>query len=176
MVVTAASIAQAASTALPPRANIMAPAVAPRGLPVMAIQCRAWRGGFWVGWRCWAAAERGIAESTASARPSRDGTERMALMLAAPSESRQRRLHLLGPPRSGALLRPLAEAVHLPEAEGELPGGLRPLLRVLSQAGQHQVVECARDRAGAAARRRLRRDLRVADEQGDRILRGEDQL
>ena len=38
IVVTAASMAQAASTALPPRANIIAPAVAASGLPVMAIQ------------------------------------------------------------------------------------------------------------------------------------------
>ncbi len=40
MVAVAAIIAQAASTALPPRSNIMAPAVAASGLPVMAIQCR----------------------------------------------------------------------------------------------------------------------------------------
>ena len=38
MVATAASIAQAASTALPPRWKIMAPAVAPSGFPVIAIQ------------------------------------------------------------------------------------------------------------------------------------------
>jgi len=35
---------------LPPFANINAPAVAPSGLPVIAIQWRAWSGGFWV--RC----------------------------------------------------------------------------------------------------------------------------
>src|SRR5262245_12116447 len=40
IVQTAPSIAQAASTAFPPRSNIFAPAVAPRGLPVMATQCR----------------------------------------------------------------------------------------------------------------------------------------
>jgi hypothetical protein len=46
MVVTAASMAQEASTAFPPRANISAPAVAASGFPVIAIQCRAWSGGF----------------------------------------------------------------------------------------------------------------------------------
>ncbi len=45
MVVVAASIAQAASTALPPLAKINAPAVAPSGLPVMATQCRPCSGG-----------------------------------------------------------------------------------------------------------------------------------
>src|SRR6188474_1323066 len=112
IVATAASIAQAASTALPPRVNIIAPAVAPSGLPVMAIQCRAWSCGFWVGGRCWAGADAGRAESTANARASRDGTEHMALMLAPPSRSRQRRLHPLGPPLPGPLLRPFLEAVH----------------------------------------------------------------
>src|SRR5512133_2604219 len=38
MVHVAASMAHAASTALPPRSKIMAPAVAAKGLPVMAIQ------------------------------------------------------------------------------------------------------------------------------------------
>ena len=38
IVQTAASIAAVASTALPPLANISAPAVAPSGLPVIAIQ------------------------------------------------------------------------------------------------------------------------------------------
>jgi hypothetical protein len=45
MVAVAASIAQAASTALPPFWNIIAPAVAPSGLPVMAIQWRPCSGG-----------------------------------------------------------------------------------------------------------------------------------
>ena len=40
IVQTAASMAQAASIALPPRSNIIAPAVAPSGLPVMATQWR----------------------------------------------------------------------------------------------------------------------------------------
>src|SRR5438105_1222282 len=40
IVQTAASMAQAASTALPPRSNMRAPAVAPSGLPVMATQWR----------------------------------------------------------------------------------------------------------------------------------------
>ena len=39
IVAVAPSIAQAASTAFPPFWNIIAPAVAPRGLPVMATQC-----------------------------------------------------------------------------------------------------------------------------------------
>ena len=38
MVVTAASMAHAASTAFPPFWNIMAPASAPSGLPVIATQ------------------------------------------------------------------------------------------------------------------------------------------
>ena len=41
MVQVAASIAHAASTALPPRSKIRAPAVAASGLPVIASQCRA---------------------------------------------------------------------------------------------------------------------------------------
>src|SRR5512133_940469 len=48
IVQVAASMAHAASTALPPRSKIMAPAVAARGLPVMAIQCTPCNGGFWV--------------------------------------------------------------------------------------------------------------------------------
>jgi hypothetical protein len=38
IVADAASIVQAASTALPPRENVSAPAVAARGLPAIAIQ------------------------------------------------------------------------------------------------------------------------------------------
>src|SRR5206468_3808694 len=41
-------MAQAASTALPPFWKIIAPAVAPSGLPVMATQCRPCSGGFCV--------------------------------------------------------------------------------------------------------------------------------
>src|SRR5437867_2471074 len=48
IVVTTPSIAQAASTALPPFWNIIAPAVAPRGFPVIASQCAACSGGFCV--------------------------------------------------------------------------------------------------------------------------------
>ncbi len=59
MVHPAASIATAASTALPPLANMSAPAVALSGLPVIAIQCLAWSGGFSVrsGGSCCAPAE-----------------------------------------------------------------------------------------------------------------------
>jgi hypothetical protein len=42
----AASIAQAASTALPPRVKVMAPAVAASGLPVTATQCLPCNTGF----------------------------------------------------------------------------------------------------------------------------------
>ena len=48
MVEVAAIMAHAASTALPPRSKIIAPAVAASGLPVTAIQCLACRAGFWV--------------------------------------------------------------------------------------------------------------------------------
>jgi len=48
MVEVAAIIAHAASTALPPRSNIIAPAVAASGLPVIAIQCLPCSGGFCV--------------------------------------------------------------------------------------------------------------------------------
>src|SRR6266536_2886877 len=48
IVQTTASMAQAASMALPPRSNVRAPAIAPSGLPVMAIQCRPWSGGLCV--------------------------------------------------------------------------------------------------------------------------------
>ena len=41
-------MAHAASTALPPRSKIMAPAVAASGLPVTAIQCLPCSAGFWV--------------------------------------------------------------------------------------------------------------------------------
>ena len=44
----AAVIATAASTALPPFWNVIAPAVAASGLPVTAIQCDPWSGGFCV--------------------------------------------------------------------------------------------------------------------------------
>src|SRR3954452_25300862 len=44
----AASIAAAASTALPPFAKIIAPAVAESGFPVIASQCSACSGGFCV--------------------------------------------------------------------------------------------------------------------------------
>jgi hypothetical protein len=48
MVQVAASIAHAASTAFPPALNNLAPAVAARGLPVMAIQFFPCKGGFCV--------------------------------------------------------------------------------------------------------------------------------
>src|SRR5688572_29653338 len=48
IVEVAASMAQAASTALPPFSNMRAPAVAASGLPVIAIQCEPCSGGFWV--------------------------------------------------------------------------------------------------------------------------------
>ena len=48
MVAVAPSIAAAASTALPPFRNIMAPAVAPSGLPVMATHSLPCSTGFWV--------------------------------------------------------------------------------------------------------------------------------
>jgi hypothetical protein len=41
-------MAAAASTAFPPRWNIIAPAVAASGFPVMAIQWLPCSGGFWV--------------------------------------------------------------------------------------------------------------------------------
>jgi hypothetical protein len=46
IVVTAASIAHAASTAFPPFWKIMLPAVAASGFPVTATQWRPWSGGF----------------------------------------------------------------------------------------------------------------------------------
>src|SRR3984885_7048947 len=45
----AAIMAQAASTALPPRSKTFAPALAAIGLPGIAIQCRPYSGGFWGG-------------------------------------------------------------------------------------------------------------------------------
>ncbi|MNI72239.1 hypothetical protein D3C73_1281680 [compost metagenome] len=51
MVQVAASMAQAASTALPPCWKIIDPAVAAIGFPVMAIQLLPYNMGFWV---CWA--------------------------------------------------------------------------------------------------------------------------
>ena len=161
-----------------PSANIIAPAVAPSGLPVMAIQCRAWSGGFWVGWRCWAGADAGTAESTASARASREGREDMALMLARRWESRQRCLHPLGPPFPGALLRPLPEAVHFGQPEGQLPGGLRPIGGILGQAG---TAPGRRARAGSAwsvraGRRRPARRCACCMSSPIGCLRGEHEL
>jgi hypothetical protein len=46
IVETAASMAHAASTAFPPLWNIIAPAVAASGFPVIATQCRPWSTGF----------------------------------------------------------------------------------------------------------------------------------
>jgi hypothetical protein len=46
IVEVAANIAQAASTAFPPRVNVIAPAVAANGLPVMATQCFPCKTGF----------------------------------------------------------------------------------------------------------------------------------
>ena len=69
MVQTAASIAAAASTALPPCWKIMAPAVAPSGLPVTAIQWEPWSWGFSVRWA--AAGEEREAVPSASARTER---------------------------------------------------------------------------------------------------------
>jgi hypothetical protein len=46
IVEVAANIAQAASTAFPPRVNVMAPALAASGLPVMATQCLPCKTGF----------------------------------------------------------------------------------------------------------------------------------
>src|SRR5207302_5206154 len=52
-VAVAAIMAQAASTALPPRSKILAPAAAAIGLPVTAIQCCPYSAGFWVRpWAC----------------------------------------------------------------------------------------------------------------------------
>src|SRR3954447_15315848 len=165
-------MAQAASTALPPRANIIAPAVAPSGLPVMAIQCRAWRGGFCVCGRCWAEADAGTAVRMASPRTSRNGSGRMTLMLARATESRQRHLHTLGPPPLGPLLRPLLQAVHLRQSERELPSRLGPAFRFFRQTGEHQLVEGARDPASAAAGWRVRGGMGVTHQQRDRVLRG----
>jgi hypothetical protein len=46
MVQTAASIAQAESTAFPPLIKVIAPTVAASGLPVIATQCFPWSTGF----------------------------------------------------------------------------------------------------------------------------------
>ena len=48
MVAVEATIAQAASTALPPLLKIIAPDVAPNGFPVIAIQCFPCRIGLFV--------------------------------------------------------------------------------------------------------------------------------
>ena len=68
IVAVAAIIAQAASTALPPFAKIKAPAVAPSGLPVMAIQRLPCSGGFTVRGGGWAAADDAAARTRAAAR------------------------------------------------------------------------------------------------------------
>src|SRR5688572_27042626 len=75
IVAVAPSIAQAASTALPPFWNAIAPAVAPRGLPVIAIQWRPCSGGFCV--RC----ASGLTGDDASANSSADSTHANSLLL-----------------------------------------------------------------------------------------------
>src|SRR6266704_4812852 len=95
IVVTTPSIAQAASTALPPFWNIMAPAVAPRGLPVIAIQCRAWSGGFCVRSACAGAA------ASHSSPASRQARERDLVMTVPPRAAKAR--PSIAPPVPGAL-------------------------------------------------------------------------
>jgi hypothetical protein len=68
MVAVAASIAQAASTAFPPCWKTIAPAVAPRGLPVIATQWRPWSTGLAV---CWASR---FMDAPAARRQSANGT------------------------------------------------------------------------------------------------------
>ncbi len=78
IVEVAPSMAQAASTALPPFWNIIAPAVAASGLPVMASQWRAWRTGLAVravpGWT----AIRLVVSRTARAAMNTAGRRRRA--------------------------------------------------------------------------------------------------
>src|SRR5690554_6059905 len=72
MVEVAASIAAAASTALPPFWKIIAPAVAASGLPVIAIQRWPWSGGFAV--RC--AGSGAISIATPASARRRDASGR----------------------------------------------------------------------------------------------------
>ena len=74
IVQAAASMAQVASTALPPRAKIMAPAVAARGFPVIATQCFPWRAGFTVGW---ASSSRAVERNRVRLAKIKDFIERM---------------------------------------------------------------------------------------------------
>src|SRR5438874_11352913 len=62
-------MAAAASTALPPRSKIIAPAVAASGFPVTAIQCAPCSGGFCVFWATAVAAARRRAANTRDFMP-----------------------------------------------------------------------------------------------------------
>src|SRR5918911_1342488 len=102
-VAVAAIIAHAASTALPPFWKTIAPAVAPRGFPVIAIQWRPCSGGFCV--RC-AREGRGavVADSSANSRTmKRHFFRRIAPSVSSPENLRtasKRILLLLRDPRN----------------------------------------------------------------------------
>src|SRR5512140_1266250 len=106
IVEVAAIMAQAASTALPPRWNIIAPAVAASGLPVIAIHFCPCSGGFCVfatdfgmlGDTAWPSASGATLVMAASPRTSPEKNV-IVRMLLAPASFR-RRSHLL-PARAG---------------------------------------------------------------------------
>src|SRR6266540_6581722 len=80
IVQTTASMAQAASMALPPRSKVRAPAIAPSGLPVMAIQCRPCSGGL-----CVAEYGSGVAAKQEHAKPiSNQGETAANIFMAGP--------------------------------------------------------------------------------------------
>src|SRR5512136_211142 len=108
MVQTAPSIAQAASTAFPPLAKIMAPAVAASGFPVIATHSRPWRTGFSVRWP----------DNPSAVRP----THRTRIA---------RKIAFIGPsfPRDRPMADSPAGRIEVPkDAEGETP----------SRAGEHR--------------------------------------
>src|ERR1051326_2977729 len=109
----AAIIAAAASTALPPRSKIIAPAVAASGFPVTAIQCAPCSGGFSVFWaKAVVATSRRTAKRFMAAYRKRR-CERGATMAAATLEDRHAvaQLRRVGPLR-------LAERVDVDDVHG----------------------------------------------------------
>src|SRR5688572_4288860 len=90
IVEVAPSMAQAASTALPPRSNMRAPAVAASGLPVIAIQCEPCSGGFCV-FSCASAGPAGSTDRAAAAAIAR----KAVFIAASPSDQVLHALALL---------------------------------------------------------------------------------
>src|SRR6266480_4558963 len=109
MVVTAASMAHAASTGLPPFWNVIAPAVAASGLPVMATQWRPCSAGFWVRWPTSVTGEKRRASAT-KRTAIRDPAASELGNISCRSATRHPRAHQVGTARRARALAALPRA------------------------------------------------------------------